>query len=229
MPAAFPKRVPRIALLLLVCALFACAKPSAVLPGHVFADQPASILVVTDRVANPAFAPLHATEVTNALRHFSSQTRWTFVDRVTPQQVASAGAVVYLGDNGGAPVPAAAMQAFAKAKILVLTRYHVHQFHDAKIAFEHVTEGADVAAQGPLMATYRGTEVAVRQADYLKLTVTAPAQTVAEFQTGATKTPYIVREGNATFINGTIDYDRLEAVTMRSSQNLHHLVDLSTM
>lgn len=180
-------------------------------PAYEAPSTPHSIVVVTDRAANPRFAPRHALVVSNALRHFTTNTSWVYVDQFTSAQAAAAGAVVYLGDNGSRPLTPMALQAFRSAKVLVLTRYHLHQFRDAKIAFADVREGQDRALSAPLLVRYHGHRVAVRQADYVDLSVAAPAETVAFFRVGAREVPFIVRDGNATFINGTIDFDRLEA------------------
>ncbi|MFN2527906.1 MAG: DUF2334 domain-containing protein [Candidatus Baltobacteraceae bacterium] len=59
--------------------------------------------------------------------------------------------------------------------------------------------------------SYRDNSAPVRQADYVTLSLQAPARTVALLHQGAIQTPFILRDGNATFINGTIDYDNLES------------------
>ena len=201
--------------MIVICAMSVvagCARPGPALSApYQFPVAPKSILVVTDRVANPAFAGLHASEVANLLRHFTPDTQWGYIDRLTHDQVARADVIVYLGDNGATPVPPAALEALRGAKRLVLTRFHIHQFHDAKIAFTHVTEGQDTKIAAPITANYRGHAVEVWQSDYVKLAVAAPAEAVAEFTIGVQAAPYVVRDGSATFINGTIDYDRLEA------------------
>lgn len=193
--------------------LAACshAAPAPSSAHYQFPTEPKSILVITDHVANAAFAPLHGAQVANALRHFTPDTRWTFIDQITSENVAHADAVVYLGDNAAAPIPPRALEALRRAKRLVLTRFHVAQLHDAQIAFLHVHEGQDTAAPAALRARYRGSVISVQQSDYLDLTLDAPAEAIAQFTVGNRSVPYIVRDGRATFINGTIDYDRLEA------------------
>ncbi|MFN2527907.1 MAG: hypothetical protein ABR584_04225 [Candidatus Baltobacteraceae bacterium] len=108
------------------CAHLASTQASAARSHAIYQQpvQPSSILIVTDRVANARFAPTHARQVANALRHFTPHTSWVYIDQLTPAQVASAGAVVYLGDNGLTPVPARSMEALRKAKVFVLTRFH---------------------------------------------------------------------------------------------------------
>ena len=178
---------------------------------YVLPTQPGSIVVVTDRVANPRYAPLHAQEVANVLRHFTARTRWMYIDQLNYAAASGADAVVYLGDNGSRELSRSALSALRGAKILVVTRFHVHQLHDANVAFQHVREGRDVRSAGLLHVAYRGTSAGVRQADYVNLTLQAPARSIADIKLGATSVPYIVQDGNATFINGTLDYDRLEA------------------
>ncbi|GAC1387847.1 MAG: hypothetical protein NVSMB31_00830 [Vulcanimicrobiaceae bacterium] len=205
-----------LALLLALSVTAACASHAAQSEGaagmkrlYTVPTAPKSILVVTDRVANATYAARHAEQVMVALRHFTPNTSWIYIDQLTDPKARAADAVVYLGDNGQRPIEAGPLQAFRSAKALVVTRFHVHQFHDAGIAFGHLQEGADVASSASLSVTYHGTTVPVKQADYVKLNVTTPATVVSTLSSGAEQGAYIVRDGAATFINGTIDFDEL--------------------
>lgn len=207
--------IARILVLLCISMAAACAgRPASAgdsAARYVQPAEPHSILVVTDRVANPKFAPLHAGQVANALRHFTPEVRWVFIDQLTPALAAGSDALVYLGDNGLSAITPNALNALRNAKVLVLTRFHVHQLHDAGIAFAHLLEGPDERAPGTLSASYRGITVPVFQSDFVQVTTRPPAEVLATLEAGGQRIPYIVRDGNATFINGTIDYDHLEA------------------
>ncbi|MDP9016688.1 MAG: DUF2334 domain-containing protein [Candidatus Eremiobacteraeota bacterium] len=216
-----------LTLLLALSVTAACASPAAQ-PGAQNSAQrlyeapttPKSILVVTDHVADDGYAMLHATQVMIALRHFTPNTSWIYVDQLNKDRVSAADAVVYLGDNGQTPIATGPLEAFRAAKTLVVTRFHVHQFHDAGIAFTHIKEGIDVASPAELSATYHGTTVPVKQADYVKLELTQPATIVSTLSSGGEQGAYIVRDGAATFINGTIDFDKLGSRPAAFGQNI---------
>src|SRR6476620_1351545 len=101
-----------------------CSKPTVapvetaplVVPGDV-----GPILVLVDRLpGKEAFAEERARQVSVGLRHFSARTSWTYVDTASPEDVAAAQVVVYLGINGNDPLPSEALARLREARRLIV-------------------------------------------------------------------------------------------------------------
>src|SRR5208337_3956886 len=118
----------------------AAVAPSSTAP-LILPDDVGSILVLVDRLpGNEDFVKARAWQVAVALRYFTTQTSWEYVDSAPPEKVESAFAVVYLGFNGIDPLSPESLARLRLAHRLVVSRYHLAGLRDAGIAFRN-TEG----------------------------------------------------------------------------------------
>jgi Uncharacterized protein conserved in bacteria (DUF2334) len=181
----------------------------------VLPDDVGPILVLVDHLPGKAsFARERAEQVAIALRHFSTQTSWAYVDAAPLEQVASAAAVVYLGLDGSGPPSPAALARLRQAHRLVLSRYHLSALREAGIAFRHTHGGEDVAALPGTVVQFKGQAFPVALPDFLAFSTRAPARTVSSYRLAApdaAEGPYIIQDGDALFVNGDISFDSNEA------------------
>ncbi len=167
------------------------------------------ILVLVDHLpAKGNFDAARAEQVAIGLRHFSEQTSWEYVDAAPLEKVRSAAAVVYLGLDGKDPLSSEALARLRLAHHLVVSRYHLEELRDAKIAFEHTVGGDDVAASPDTIVRYKGQTFPSALPDVLGFEVTEPARVVAGYaRADAPGLPYIIQDGDALFVNGEISFD----------------------
>ena len=178
------------------------------------------IVVLVDHLPGEEnFAEKRAEQVAVALRHFSVETSWGYVDTAPIQEVASAAAVVYLGLNGDHQLSLAAHARLRQAQHLIVSGYHLASIRNAGIAFRHTEGGEDVAVPPNTTVSYKGQTFPVDLHDFLAFKVRAPAVVMAYYHASLPhrpEVPYIVQDGNALFVNGVISFDS-DAVTRRGA------------
>lgn len=171
-------------------------------------SEPRSVLVIADRIAGyEGYARTYPRIVTLLLSHFSARTTWKFADKVTSGDVAGADVVVYLGDNATEPTPLSALTALRSARRIVLIQYHLVDLRDAGIAFKDVAgSGSYETLPSHTMLEYHR-RVGQYAADDFTRIAALPEAVTAELRLPHERVPFVVRDGNATFINGPINFD----------------------
>ncbi len=175
-----------------------------VLPNNV-----GSILVLVDHLpGNESFVEGRAEQVALGLRHFSEETSWDYVDAAPMEKVKSAAAVIYLGLNGNVPPSSDALARLRGTHRLVVSRYHLVTLRDAGVAFQHTKDGKDIAVPPNTEVRYKGQKFPCPLPDFLDFKITEPARLIADYALAdKTSEPYIVRDGDALFVNGEISFD----------------------
>jgi hypothetical protein len=190
-----------------------CSKPVAqvetaplVLPADV-----GPILLLVDRLpGKEQFAEERARQVSIGLRHFSARTSWTYVDSASPDDVASAEVVVYLGINGNDPLSPEALARLRKARRLIVLQSHLARLREAGIAFEHTRGGKDIIFPPGTAVRYKGEIFRSNLPDFIDFDVQEPARVLAEYSVtlaNRASLPYIVQDGAALFVNGEFSFD----------------------
>ncbi|MEJ2009741.1 MAG: DUF2334 domain-containing protein [Acidobacteriota bacterium] len=178
------------------------------------------IVVLVDHLPkSDNFVKQRAEQVAIALRHFSAETSWGYVDSAPIEKVASAAAVVYLGLSGNHRLSLAARARLRRAHHLIVSEYHLASLRKAGIAFEHTEGGEDVAVPPNTTVSFKGETFPVALHDFLAFKVRAPAVVISSYNTSLpnrTEVPYIVQDGDALFVNGVIAFDS-DAVTRRGA------------
>jgi hypothetical protein len=176
----------------------------------VLPDDAGSILVLVDRLPGKKdFVEARAEQVAIALRYFSTQTSWEYVDSAPPEKVESAFAVVYLGLNGNDPLSPDALARLRLAHRLIVSRYHLARLREAGIAFKDTEGGHDVAVPQNTMARYKGQRFPTALPDFVAFEAHEPAHILANYDIALpvkATLPYIVRDGDALFVNGDISF-----------------------
>ena len=183
--------------------------PPVASAAFVLPDNVGPILVLVDRLPEEdGFAEERAEQVAVALRHFSTETSWGYVDAAPIEQVAAARAVVYLGLNGAHPLLPDALARLRRAHRLIVSRYHLRELREAGIAFRNIEGGQDIAAPPSTTVSYKGQSFPVALPDFLALKARAPAVALSSYAlpSGA-EVPYIVEDGDALFVNADISFD----------------------
>ncbi len=215
----------KLALLILLLSTSGCSHPNApAIPVEtsplILPDNIGPIVVLVDHLPGEEnFAATRAEQVAVALRHFSAETSWGYVDTAPIQEVASAAAVVYLGLNGNHQLPPAARARLRRARHLIVSGYHLARIRKAGIAFKHTGGGEDMAVPPHTTVSYKGQTFPVALHDFLALNVRPPAVVLSSYNTAlrnGTKVPYIVQDGDALFVNGVISFDS-DSVTRRGA------------
>jgi hypothetical protein len=166
-----------------------------------------SILVIGDRIAGyDRYSRELPLSVSVLLSHFTPHTRWLFADQVTVADVASADAVVYLGDSQVARVPAATLVALQQAKRLVLADNHLEEFRDAHVAFQDVLPGVRGPVRSGTSVRYGSHTFPYAAESYNDVRGVPGSQVIAALTVRDTSVPFVIRDGNATYINGAVDF-----------------------
>jgi len=169
------------------------------------------ILVLVDHLPEKeSFVETRAEQVALGLRHFSSQTSWSYLDAAPIETVTSAAAVVYLGLNGHDPLSPDALARLRGAHHLIVSRYHLTRLREAGIAFQHTAGGKDIAAPPNTAVRYTGQRFPSAEPDFLAFEVQEPAHVLADYTVAfpdGINLPYIVQDGDALFVNGDISFD----------------------
>jgi hypothetical protein len=177
----------------------------------VLPDNVGPILVLVDHLPSKEnFVEARAEQVAIALRHFTAQTSWGYVDAAPTDKVASAAAVVYLGLNGNDPLSPDALSRLRQAHHLIVSRYHLAKLREAGIAFQHTEGGQDIAARPNTTVHFKGQSFPSALPDFLAFKVRVPARVMSHYSVvlpGSPALPYIVQDGGALFVNGDISFD----------------------
>ena len=224
---AAPNALPLVLLLLpFLLSLFAPGCSHAVAPetppvataALVLPDNVGPILVLVDHLpGREGFTEERAEQVSVALRHFSTETLWGYVDAASIEQVAAAGVVVYLGLNGGHLLQPSELARLRRARRLIVSRYHLRELREAGITFGNTEGGQDIAAPSSTSVSYKGQSFPVALPDFLALKARAPALVLSDYVLpSGTNVPYIVRDGDALFVNADISFDSSD-VTRRGA------------
>ncbi len=185
------------------------AQPTLAKSDYQLPTSPKKITVLVDRIpGQQAQISLHGWEVAIALRHFTVQTTWMYADQLT---AAAADAVVYLGIDPAPPIPPRTLDLLRHSKTLIVQSGHLRELHARGIAFTHVRQGSVRLVSANARLKYRNRELAVRQQNVLDVRAARPAKVLATLRDGKRLYAYAVQDGRATFINGPIDFDQLEA------------------
>ena len=187
----------------------AAVKPSSTAPP-ILPHGVGSILVLVDRLpGKEEFVEARAEQVAIALRYFTTQTSWEYVDSAPPEKVESAFAVVYLGFNGKDPLSLESLARLRLAHRLVVSRYHLAKLREARIAFRNTQGGRDIAVPQNTTLRYKGQSFPAGLPDFVAFEARRHAHILANYDvtTPANSTlPYIVRDGHALFVNGDISF-----------------------
>jgi hypothetical protein len=178
------------------------------------------IVVLVDHLPNDEkFVEERAEQVAVALRHFSPDTSWGYIDSEPIKKVASAKVVVYLGLNGNPQLSPAALARLRRAHHLIVSGYHLASIRKARIAFKHTEGGEDVDVPQNTTVSFKGQTFPAALHDFLAFKVRRPAVVISSYNTslpGKTEVPYIVQDGHALFVNGVISFDT-DDVTRRGA------------
>lgn len=187
----------------------AAVTPSSTAP-LILPDEVGPILVLVDRLPGKEdFVEARAEQVAIALRYFTTQTSWEYVDSAPSEKVESAFAVVYLGLNGSDPISPESLARLRLAHRLVVSRYHLAMLRDAGIAFRNTEGGRDIAVPRDTTLRYKGQSFPTGLPDFVAFKARGPAEILANFETTTpanSTLPYIVRDGDALFVNGDISF-----------------------
>jgi len=187
----------------------AAATPSSTAP-LILPDEVGSILVLVDHLPGKKdFVEARAEQVAIALRYFTTQTSWEYVDSAPLEKVESAFAVVYLGFNGNDPLSPESLARLRLARRLVVSRYHLAMLRDAGIAFGNTAGGRDIAVPRNTTLRYKGQSFPTGLPDFVAFKAREPAEILANYEIAApanSTLPYVVREGDALFVNGDISF-----------------------
>jgi uncharacterized protein YdaL len=195
------------AALLAGCTFFGDPARGSVAPPtpYPLAQSPSSVLVVADRL--PGYER-YANDVlvadTDLLSHFTPDVRSRFADKVTAADAAAASAVVYIGDSEY-PAPPGALQAMRAARRLVLIGNHLAQFHAAGVAFAHVAAAGNERAPKGTVVAYDGKDFPFA-GSFQRISAKAGATTIASFDWSSGTDGFIVKDGDATYVNGQMDF-----------------------
>ena len=187
----------------------ASAKPSSTAP-LILPHNVGSILVLVDRLpGKEEFVEARAEQVAIALRYFTTQTSWEYVDSAPPEKVKSAFAVVYLGFNGKDPLSPESLARLRLARRLIVSRYHLARLREAGIAFRNTQGGRDIAVPQNTTLRYKGQSFPAGLPDFVAFEARRHAHILANYDitTPANSTlPYVVRDGHALFVNGDFSF-----------------------
>jgi Uncharacterized protein conserved in bacteria (DUF2334) len=177
----------------------------------VLPDNVGPIIVLVDHLQRTDnFVEERAQQVAIALRNFSADTSWGYVDSAPIEKVASAAAVVFLGLNGNYQPSLAALARLRRAHHLIVSGYHLASLREAGIAFKHTEGGEDVATPPNTTVSFKGQTFPVALHDFLAFNVRAPAVVMSNYNVSLpdrSNVPYIVQDGDALFVNGDISFD----------------------
>ena len=175
--------------------------------SYTLPTTPRGILVVGDRIAGYGrYSHDLPLSISILLSHFSPRTRWLFSDQVTASDVASSDAVVYVGDSETATVPAKTLAVLRNARHLVLIENHLAQFRAAGVAFAHVEPLGRRQVPAGAHVRYQAFSFPYDGDAYTDVRLSAGVRSVATLSAGGRSVPYIVEDGDATFINGAVDF-----------------------
>jgi hypothetical protein len=175
------------------------------------------IIVLVDHLPGKKdFVEARAEQVAIALRHFSTQTSWDYVDTAPVERVEAAAAVVYLGLNGTSPLSAECLARLCRARRLIVSGYHLAALREAGVAFQHTDGGQDVLRPPNTSLSYKGQRFSSAGHDFLVFKAKEPARVLSSYSVALpnrTTIPYIVQDGDALFVNGDLSFYSGDAET----------------